>query len=173
MLRRSKNILCIIIIWYIFWLLFCRLRSYMTVQFITDKRTPQDRNRDWNKQQQGCTILNCFPKGNDSTGLSDVAMILIHLDITCKYVTFLKSKLISNNTREFDSDWPWRGWTTACCLLGLLTAGCFLTSGAVLFLKAGSCLPLDFSPVKRLKSLALLSNSFCFSFSSCKHTKGN
>lgn len=102
MLRRSKNILCIIIIWYIFWLLFCRLRSYMTVQFITDKRTPQDRSSDWNKQQQGCTILNCFPKGNDSTGLSDVAMILIHFDITCKYMTFLKSKLISNNTHEFD-----------------------------------------------------------------------
>lgn len=35
-------------------------------------------------------------------------------------------------------------------------------------LKAGSCLPLDFSPAKRLKSLALFSNSFCFSLSSCK-----
>lgn len=49
-------------------------------------------------------ILNCFPEGNDSTGLSDVAMILIRLDITCKYVIFLKSKLISNNTHEFDFD---------------------------------------------------------------------
>lgn len=67
--------------------------------------------------------------------------------------------------------WPCRGWTTACCLLGLLTAACFLSSGAVLLLNAASCLPLDFSPAKRLNSLALFSNSFCFSLSSCKRRR--
>lgn len=61
---------------------------------------------------------------------------------------------------------PWRGWTTACCLLGLLTAGCFLSGRAVLVLNVGSCLLLGFSPARRLNSLALFSNSFCFSFSS-------
>lgn len=78
-------------------------------------------------------------------------------------VTSTDSSVISNR--------PWRGWTTACCLLGFAAFDCFLCSGAVLFLKTGSCFVFDSSPACCLYNMALLSNSLCFSLSSWEKEK--
>lgn len=92
-------------------------------------------------------------------------------DYSLQYIMCQFMPITPSVMHELVSDWPCRGWTTARCLLGFVAAGCFLCRGAVLFLKTGSCLVLDFSSAERLNNIALLSNSFCFSLSSCENTK--